>query len=500
MNEEPGGTPNPLNPGPGAAPIRSTDYKAAPLPEPLPKEQTPEPIHLSEQETFEPTAGEPAQVEPTMDEPTKFEPVTQSAPAEYTEASVQDDEIKPVKKSNKKLAMIIGGILIGIAVICGVVAILMLTVFKSGDAVSLAMNKLMSGKAPENVALSGTISLSQDSGQIGVSAVPNTTISLNSEFNRASGNHKVSATVTATLFNDQELSFGVDELHIKDSDVFVKISGVTNIINTLSALGMVSDSNTANDTNCIGDDSGMTNCMPATDCTSEYDCIEATNPILTLLTSVFGVIDDEWIKISSEYFNYSTVSDMFEDSAGDFQCLIGVANNLPNYDTNFGTLYEKNQFIEYSTENLKIAKKKGSLYRLSFNAEKLTDFLNSLSNVGITNEVLACMGETATNTKAELGKIKDAVAKIPEIYVEINDENDFTRVYFNFDSEDETSSNSSTITADLSFSYPSTIEISEPSQYIDINTLIMSAMMNLDLPISEVQDNLLDDLDFDFDI
>ena len=56
---------------------------------------------------------------------------------------------------------------------------------------------------------------------------------------------------------------------------------------------------------------------------------------------------------------------------------------------------------------------------------------------------------------------------LPEIYVEIDDDNNFSRVYLSGET------NGTATTADLNFSYPSEITITEPDDYVDISTFFV---------------------------
>ena len=66
--------------------------------------------------------------------------------------------------------------------------------------------------------------------------------------------------------------------------------------------------------------------------------------------------------------------------------------------------------------------------------------------------------------------IEKIFENFPTIYVEIDDNYNFTRVYFKVTAGDETSS--MTTTADLALSYPAKLEVAAPDDYIDMSTLV----------------------------
>ena len=180
---------------------------------------------------------------------------------------------------------------------------------------------------------------------------------------------------------------------------------------------------------------------------------------------VFEVIDDEWIKIPMS--DFSNVSDLVQVNMPT-QCLIDASEKLSEYSNTIAELYNKNQFINYTTDGLKVAQKKDTLYQLKFDADKLTAFINSISNSGFANELLACMGGQATNLDIPVESVEQIVDVLPEIYVEIDGQDNFTRVYLTLSTPDGNTS----VTADLSLSYPTELNIKEPDVYIDINEVL----------------------------
>ena len=97
-----------------------------------------------------------------------------------------------------------------------------------------------------------------------------------------------------------------------------------------------------------------------------------------------------------------------------------------------------------------------------------------MNNSGFANELMACIGGPATNTNISSNMLKEILKYLPTIYVEINDNNEFTRVYLSLATPDGTMN----ITADLALSYPTSITVNEPSVYLDLNQVTDMILTN----------------------
>ena len=245
---------------------------------------------------------------------------------------------------------------------------------------------------------------------------PSLSIDFSSEINTRTSENTASAVVSATLpGNATTFNFDISELHTANGDLYLKLKGVS---------------------------------------------------MLTALSAVFETIDDEWIRIEGSDFN--SIESILPDNTA-ATCLVNAAGNLGQYGTNFVSLYNKSPFVEYATDNINIDAKKGQLYRLSFNSTKLTEFINSLNGSGFANELMACMDATAVNENLTDEAVAEVIKNIPTIYVEIDDKDNFTRVYLSSTSEDGLSG----AVADISFEYPATtIKVEEPEYHITLGDFL----------------------------
>ncbi|MBR6505280.1 hypothetical protein IKT18_00330 [Candidatus Saccharibacteria bacterium] len=389
-------------------------------------------------------AAEPAQsvAEPST-APVEAMPVTEAAPSE-----------KPKKKTG-----LIVAICAFVALVCAGVAVALLYPFGGGqeDRVPRALAALFSEGAPTNVEAKGTVTMYQDGN---ASALPITSIAIDfdTKVNTTELVNTADAKVTVSFTDETEFSFNVHEIHTKDGDLYLKLSELADAIDEY-----IKNNVSKNVVDCdIDDIDAYIDCMSDT---GEDD--ESLSFYFSMLDElgVIDVIDDEWILIPASQF--STIEDLTSVNAPT-QCLIDALGTVNEYSDDLVKDYNNNPFITYSTENLSVTKKKNTLYKLSVDAEKLAGFMNSLDNYGFVNEVNACMGETAINTDVEASDLTKAISALPATYVEIDNNNMFTRVYLKAESSDGTAS----ATADIDLSYPTSISIEEPNDYIDLNELL----------------------------
>lgn len=437
MNENPEGTPNPLNPNPGATPTGT------------------EPVAPVEQ----PVVEQPVAAEPVMSAEPSEEPMPSTEP-------IHDGSSVVINKPKKKTGLIVAIILFIVAIAGGIAAaLIVLNPFGAKkDAVPAAMAKLMGGNAPKLVVMDGTISLSSTDESLPFSSI---NLKLQSGSNGETMNSYANVKVTATLKNGSDFSFDTNEIGMADGTLYLKLSNIAEALDNYEPTNDIK--------NCIDGEEG-TNCgeyeYTTIECDEEdEDCVE-TDVIMPDMTDsileffgVFEVIDDEWIKIPMS--DFSNVSDLVQVNMPT-QCLIDASEKLSEYSNTIAELYNKNQFINYTTDGLKVAQKKDTLYQLKFDADKLTAFINSISNSGFANELLACMGGQATNLDIPVESVEQIVDVLPGIYVEIDGQDNFTRVYLTLSTPDGNTS----VTADLSLSYPTELNIKEPDVYIDINEVL----------------------------
>ena len=490
MNENPEGTPNPLNPNPGMDQQPAMPVEPAQPAEPIAPAEPVEPVGPTPVKPApqvvspQPPNNRPLTMDTVVSESviseSLVEPIEPTQPAMpeqpgMAEPVVKDSIVEPVKKPKKKGAFIFAIILSLAAIGCAVAAILMVTVFnKKQDAVPAAISKLMSGDIPQYVTTNGNVNIVMDDAY--VDTVSSLTINFSSSVDNESKTGSANAELVANFADGTDFSFEVDEINTEDGDLYLKLTGISEALQKLAET-----KEDIEEINCIDDESGMTNCGDVEIITSQEVASEALDTVSVLESlGLFEAIDGGWIRIPSS--NFSGISDLgLTDNST--KCLIDAAGNLDKYGSNFAKSYDANQFIEYSTENLKVAKKNNDIYRLSINPDKFAGFINSMSNSGFMNEMLACTGGAAISTGEEVNgdTLAPILSFLPQMYVEINDNYDFTRVYLSL----QNAMLPITATVDISISYPTAaVVVEEPEEYIDITdvlNIVLSQFYGVDI-------------------
>lgn len=455
MDGNPGEMPNPLNPNPDEQNLEQQNEPV--MSEPV--EVMAEEVVVSEPEpVVETTAPEPAEV------------VVEETTATVAPVATTTEAVKPKKK---KTGLIVGMIVcFFIAAGCGVAALLFFLNNGSGDQVTAAINKIMSGEAPTNLAVDGTIDVIPSSDND--APFSRLSIDLKADMVPNFKANSASATLNMYMKNGYEASIKFDEVYTADGDLFVRIDGIKNLMSQLTTLNspQILD---VEETNCITDESGMTNCSE----TSELYGIEGTGPLdyadmdgtesLLGLIGIGELIDGEWIRVSQAELALITSNATMDNN---MVCMTNFIEDLGDYSNTMVDYYKKNPFVKSSRDNLGISNKQDTLYRISVDEKNLEGFISSVQSTKPMSDFFGCMG--FENATVNIDNLAEEFENVPEIYVEVDNNNNFTRFYM--DGND--TENDSKLKADFSLAYPSTINITEPLEYKSFIEIVQSLMAN----------------------
>ena len=444
MNENPGETPNPLNPGQN--PVENDGILNANPPEPT------QPIEVPTQPVEIPV-NTPEVTQPTNQAADSASLVTPAQPASPMDRPMQAAPEAVEAKPKKKTGLIIGMIVsIFLAVGCGVAAILLLTNNKKVDAVSAAMNKVMRGEVSSNVVIDGNIEI-----PVNIESYPisNIKINLNSQLRANSMINASKATVSLETEDGDELSFKFNEVYSSNGDLYFKIDGLTNAVEDLMTT-ISSSTNTLTD--CNTNELGETNCETTTQTVTEYDgATDLTNGILNIIST----IDGEWLRISPEELGTMTGGTL---SNSTMSCIVDLTKNINTNSNSVAELYAKNPFVSSTTEGVTIMSKGNPVYRVAVDGEGFTNYVNSLQSSEILDDLYTCLG-VEDNAGVNANDLIKMISQLPETYVEIDEDYNFTRLYLESQKEPM-------FKIDLSFTYPNNINVAEPTEYTDYSSII----------------------------
>ena len=504
MNENPGETPNPLNPSTGANAGSSG-------------------VAMPTTENTVPVAESTTQV--TENAPSvASETVATNTVVESLDPTGRTMEQAPifVDKPKKKTGLIVG-IIIGLIVLIGggVAAAFLIMNLNKNDAVSAAMNKIMSGNAPKNVAIDGSINITMNDPS---SLLTGVKIDLDSGMVTNSMVNTSTALVTLSMQGIDDISFEFDEVYADNGDLYFKVDGITDALEDSGLLSLMATPYALSaETNCIGTEEGeSTNCVAATeviDCDSEDDdCLVAAEEysvtesqaygLTQSLAGVLGVvetIDGEWLRISTDELN--TLSGGM-GTESNVSCITNMVSNMNTSSSSAAKLYAQYPFVKSSSEEVTVLSKKDPIYKLSIDSENFSNFVNSIQNSDMVSDIYSCLG-WSNNVSADAADVKAMVANLPEIYAEVDKDDNFTRLYIETTvgedveadclEEDypcvenpdgtwdcDTYVNTCTtgyvapsMTIDLSFDYPSSLDIVEPTEYVDFSSLIQEIFSSM---------------------
>ena len=471
MNENPGETPNPLNPNPEENPGASDIALDANPSEPIESVNT----------------VQPEQVDPLM-----------QATDGITDQSSEDPMSRPMEKApvaepvtppkKKKTGLIIGIVAaVLVAVGCGVVAAIML--MGQGDPVSKAVLKLAEGKAPTNVAINGTIDVTPTDKD---SVLTNLKIDLKSDATTNSMINHTTANITASLDQMGKIEVEAEEIYAESGDLYIKIDGLAEAMNDLSTMTQGASLQNSVVTDCINDEGASTDCL-SEDMTVDMAPEESGLAVFDTFSGVLEIIDGEWLRVSVDQLKAVTDS---MDSNNSLSCLTDVAQEAKNSSNSIAELYRKYPFIGSTTEGVTVASKNSPVYRVMFDREKLTSYSDALKDSTIVKKAISCLGDDNVTINESA---VDELDKLPNIYVEVDKDNNFSRVYFETalkstsnaicecddykecDCEDENDTEETVVAnmkVDLGLTYPSSINVAKPTEYQDFVTVLQQIMMS----------------------
>ena len=218
------------------------------------------------------------------------------------------------------------------------------------------------------------------------------------------------------------------------------------------------------------------------------------------ISSVLDIIESlegEWIRLSTEEWGAFSDNIVVEEP---LSCVVDFAESVEANSNSMLELYNRNPFVTSSTENLQVTSRRDPIYKITIDEEKFVNYIGSLQDTGLLDDFYSCVGlKDYMEITAE--DIAGVVEEMPEIYVEVNSNNVFTRLYLQYKIEDIVPSDcvysetleeiedcgvemgaeaTSTVTIDLTFDYPANINISEPVEYQNLTDILQAIFMSYD--------------------
>ena len=460
MNENPEGTPNPLNPSVPNPSQPESDSPSEPVRPAVttnrPTMDVVAPRNTSTAPNVPPVQESASpQTPPPADDFASFNPVARPMEKAPTPA--------PVQPKKKNIGLIIGAVVCGIVALgCIIAAIVVALTSGQADPVAKAIEKIVTGNAPTNTVVDGTVRIESNDPD---SEITDANIAINSQMVTRSMINSTKATLTANLKNGGSFSMEFSEVYAANSNLYLKIDGLGNILNPSQTPTIEGDVVTDNDANCVDDGTGLTNC--------DSEAVDAGGALgmLSAFSGVIEKVNGNWIRISTD--DLGSLTSLGDEEEGGISCVANLFTEATGNANTLSGIYNKYPFIASTNENLPVASLKDPIYKVSIDNDNFTKFMQEAENTEIFKDFTTCMGYG--NSTVNVDNMVEDLNKLPEIYVEVDGNYDFTRLYFVANSED----NGQTIAVDLSLSYPANVNVSEPVEYKDLNELMQEIMTSM---------------------
>ncbi len=320
------------------------------------------------------------------------------------------------KKS--KTGLIIGITIGMLTLIAGAAAAWWFLVANAYNPVEKAIGKLLSDDAPVYSNLSGVITITPT---VADSEVEWLEISFTSSINSSNLENNSQITATLAIADMNDITVEIQEIYSDSGNLYLKFD---NVMDALDELG-------------YGDSLGDT-------------------------TTILEDIDGVWLKLSAD--ELSSIANSSVSSNEVISCFSNLLSDRAESATVLLDNYKTNRFITVTNKNLPINAESNNLYRITLNGEKLTNYLNSIRNTNLAYNVYSCLSISNIEPIA-INDTNKLLADLPAVYAEVDGSDNFTRFYLDYDLKDSDAN----LVMNLSINYPSGLNISEPSNGETVN-------------------------------
>ena len=343
---------------------------------------------------------------------------------------------------------------------------------------------------------------------------------------------------------DKEFSITTDEVFMRDGVFYFKLDGIEKIIGNLldMALETLSYSLQTNyavskcggastkciepQTNCVGSSEyPYTNCLSEpTDCLDGpvgTDCVttkkltredlpEDMAQIFDAVEELASDVDGTWWKISvSDLLEYATEEDYLTPKQAKkyeeaYSCFVEQIHEEINKSGQYAEIFKKYPFVSINRD-ANAHEKDGTVYQLSLDVDKLTDFILDSSKVVDIDAFNSCLQKVYSDGGVELSEpntnreevkqgLESSLKDLPEIRLKINDWNHQLLGISASKSAEEASAS-----VELNFSYPTKSNLSAPNDARSVTKLRSSIMSIYDAMFGTYADYDEDYEDYDIE-
>lgn len=202
----------------------------------------------------------------------------------------------------------------------------------------------------------------------------------------------------------------------------------------------------------------------------------AKGDLYVKVENVSNWTEDGWLRIPLSEVDASLPDEIANSNM--FGCATDLLNSGLNNGNTIARLYSQYPFIASTDQDISVTSERDPIYKVIVN-DNFEKFATEAQNTGALKSFSSCLGRE--NGLANANDLISAAQKLPEIFVEVNDNYNFTRAYFTFEN------NEMELEVDLRFSYPTNVNVPEPLEYKDISEVLQLETDTVEDEITEVE-------------
>ncbi len=139
-------------------------------------------------------------------------------------------------------------------------------------------------------------------------------------------------------------------------------------------------------------------------------------------------------------------------------CVPELVTALRNNASRVAELYRTNPFLSGTTDGVTLTSSHYPVYRVVVDMEKYVSFVSGMQEAGMLGSYMKCAAETVTD-------VMNYPTILPEIYVEVDSMQNFSRIYFAGKTQ------AATLMLDLNLTYPEAAYVQQPQEFMTLPEL-----------------------------
>lgn len=300
-----------------------------------------------------------------------------------------------------------------IAIALAVLAVLIVANNKP-DTVAKAFENIAVNGLAENIAVNGEVDF-----EFKDAAIDTLTANLEGELKTKTLENSVAAKLIAEMEGGDKLGVEASEIYAKNSGVYLKLNKAGALIKE----------------------------------------IKNEDEIWELITSIVAKTDGKWVRINSDEADTAKLGD-----AKGGTCEAEMMKNLAANQSTIAAIYRTYPFISSTTKGIELEQVENPVYKINLDLNNLTSFFNGVETMKTLSAYEECKGLVQPAIVGS--KVAEIFEKMRNIYVEVSEDYIITRVYFEYVAD------WGEMAADLYLSYPETVRIEAPEDYIDLSQIL----------------------------